>query len=218
MRGNDPMKKIVMVTTAAFLLLFLVYQGSMAFFHAETQVGANISAGSLGIELVQDSQDEKAVKTEDGIQIASVMPGDEIDSSAYIKNVKDHTLYVRVTATKYWEDATGTKLPDADASLIALNTKDTKNWIIKDDAENSNSENVYFYYRLPIKANEISTNLMDAIKISSKLSDETYHDYRIVLTLEVDAVQSISGTDAVLSEWGADIELDADGNILSVDD
>lgn len=212
------MKKIVMVTTAAVLLTLLVYQGSMAFFHAETQVGAKISAGSLGITLVENSNHANAVKTENGYEIASVMPGDEIDSTVHVENVKEHTLYVRVTATKYWEDANGNKLNDADASLIKLQTKDPSNWIIIDDAANSNSENVYFYYKLPMKAGETSTNLMDAVEISTDLKDQVYSDYRVNLSFEAEAVQSMSGTDAVLSEWGAEIEVDANGNIVSVDD
>lgn len=212
------MKKIVMVTTAAVLLTLLVYQGSMAFFHAETQVGAKISAGSLGITLVENSNHANAVKTENGYEIASVMPGDEIDSTVHVENVKEHTLYVRVTATKYWEDANGNKLNDADASLIKLQTKNPANWIIIDDAANSNSENVYFYYKLPMKAGETSTNLMDAIEISTDLKDQVYSDYRVNLSFEAEAVQSMSGTDAVLSEWGAEIEVDANGNIVSVDD
>ena len=212
------MKKIVMVLTAAVLLGFLVYQGSMAFFHAETQVGAKISAGSLGIDLIESTNETNAEKTENGYKFMSVLPGAEIKSSVHVENVKEHTLYVRVTATKYWEDGNGNKLPDADASLIKLVTKDPANWIIMDDAANSNSENVYFYYRKPMKSDEVSTNLMDAIQISPELKATNYSTYQVHLSFDAEAVQSISGKDAVLSEWGAEIEFDENGNIISVED
>ena len=212
------MKKILMVAGTAVLLIFLVYQGSIAFFHAETQVGAKVSAGNLGIQLIENSDDKRAVKNGDEYQFLSVMPGDEIANTVHVENVKEHTLYVRVTATKYWEDKNGNKLPDADASLITLQTKDPANWIIKDDAANSNSEVVYFYYKLPMKSGTSTTNLMDAIQISTNLKDVNYSDYQVNLSFEAEAVQSISGTDAVLSEWGADMVLDKDGTIVSIDD
>lgn len=79
------MKKIVMVLTAAVLLGFLVYQGSMAFFHAETQVGAKISAGSLGIDLIESTNETNAEKTENGYKFMSVLPGAEIKSSVHVE-------------------------------------------------------------------------------------------------------------------------------------
>lgn len=218
MRGNDRMKKILMVITAAVLLTALVYQGSMAFFHSETQVGAKISAGNLGIDLVENTESTNATKTDKGFQITAAMPGDEIKNAVYVKNVKDNTLYVRVTATKFWEDENGNKLPDADASLIKFKTNDLQDWIIIDDAENSNSEVVYFYYKKPIKSDTSSSNLIDSVIIDPRLEDKQYTNYRINLSFDAEAVQSYQGKDAILSEWGAEIVTDANGNIVSVED
>lgn len=48
MEGYERMKKVWMIAAMAVLLFTLVYQGSMAFFHAEKNIGTRISAGTLG--------------------------------------------------------------------------------------------------------------------------------------------------------------------------
>lgn len=218
MRGYDDMKKIMLVVGTAALLMILVYQGSMAFFHAETNLGAKVSAGNLGIELVEQITDKNVTKTEDGYQIGASMPGEKINNAVYVENKKDYSLYARVTATKYWVDESGKKLSDADASLITLHTKDPSNWIVIDDSANSNAEVVYFYYKLPINKGEKSTNLVDAIEISKNIKNGSYSTYQIHLSFEADAIQSIAGADAALSEWGVEFVLDDKGNLVSVDE
>lgn len=212
------MKKIMLVVTAAALLTLLVYQGSMAFFHAETSVGSRVSAGNLGVELIEHVDEENATKSADGFQIRNAMPGAEINNTAYVQNKKDYPLYARVTATKYWVDENGKKLPDADAALITLVTKDPTNWIVIDDAASSNSEIMYFYYRLPIEKGQKSTNLMDAVRISKEIKNGEYTNYQIHLTFEADAVQSAAGAEAALSEWGVEFTIDSQGRITSVVD
>ncbi|MEJ8736730.1 hypothetical protein WKT02_04640 [Erysipelotrichaceae bacterium HCN-30851] len=212
------MKKVAMVISAGLLLTFLVYQGSMAFFHAQTEVGTRISAGTLGIDIVEESTNRWARKTDNGFDFEKVMPGSQIDSSAYIENVEDMTVYVRVTATKYWTDQDGNKLPDADASLITMNYSNTDDWIVIDDSENSNNEIMYFYYRKPLNPNEKTSDVIDGLTIDSKLSDQTYGNYKIHLSLDAEAVQTTDGIDAAMSEWGMTIETDENGNIKSVEE
>lgn len=212
------MKKIIMMVTVAFLFIFLVYQGSMAFFHAETEVGAKISAGKLGINLIENSTHENATKIEGGYRYSKIMPGAMLDNTAYIENAKDNTLYVRVTAEKFWINKDGEKLSDLDASFIELYTKNPSDWIIIDDAENSNSEIMYFYYKYPIVSGEKTSNVLDSIQISSDLTDKDYRDLQIHLQLFADAVQSYAAQDAVLAEWGIEFELDENGTIISIDE
>ena len=69
------------------LLAIFVYEGSLAFFHAQTDISAKISAGNLGIELVQDMDKEKITKTENGFQIRSSMSGDEIKDRVYVEKM-----------------------------------------------------------------------------------------------------------------------------------
>lgn len=217
-RGYVRMKKIVLFAFTSILLITLIYQGSMAFFRAETQVGTKISAGTLGIQIKQMSDEENAIQKEDGYQFNAAMPGSTLNNSAYIENTKDKTLYVRITAKKYWEDANGHKLNDANHALIELDTVAQDDWIIIDDAENSNAENIYFYYKKPIQAGERSSNLYDYIKIAQEMDDIRYKDYQIRVVLEADAVQSAVAQDAILSEWGMDVTFDEEGNMIAVEE
>ena len=218
MRGYDDMKKIMLVVTTVVLLAIFVYEGSLAFFHAQTDISANISAGNLGIELVQDMDKEKITKTENGFQIRSSMSGDEIKDRVYVENKRDHSLYTRVAVTKYWVNKDNEKMVDADASKLKLITEDTSKWIIIDDADNSNSEIVYFYYKLPLEKGGKTTNLVDAIKISHEIKNGEYADYRIHIAYDADAIQSIAGAEAALSEWGVELSVDEEGSITSVVD
>lgn len=211
------MKKIGMLVITAAMLMILVYQGSMAFLHSETELNTKISAGNLGIQLIENIQTSNVQKAEKGYHITS-MPGAEIKDEVYIKNVKDHSLYVRVTASKHWEDADGNKLVDADASLITLQSENANDWIIIDDAENSNHELVYFYYKKPLNADESSSHMIDKIMINKNLKDQAYSKYRIKLNFEAEAIQSIAGKEAALAEWGIEMNTDKDGNIVSIED
>lgn len=211
------MKKLILVVIAGLMMGTLLYQGSMAFFHEETSVDTKISAKDLGISLIITSSDETLTRTQDGTVISSLMPGDVIDQKVAIENTKAHSLYVRVSVLKYWEDASGKKLPDADASLISLQSNGAQNWLMIDDAENSNSELVYFYYTKPMKHGDVSSALMEAIEVSSELKDQTYADYRMHISYDAEAIQAIAGSDAALSQWGVDLNILADGTISSVE-
>ncbi|MEG1732653.1 MAG: hypothetical protein RR252_05835 [Longicatena sp.] len=210
------MKKILMISTIAVLLITLVYQGSMAFFVAEQSVATPISAGKLGMKLVDYSEEKNAVMSKKGYQFEKAMPGAVLSRQVHVENVEQKTLYLRVSATKYWTDKDGNKLPDKDASLIKLTTKDPTNWIIRDDAANSNSEIVYFYYRYPLKANDKTTNIMDAIEISSQLTNQEYAEHQVKVLIEANAVQEYAAKEAIENEWGMDATFDKNGVLLDI--
>ena len=78
--------------------------------------------------------------------------------------------------------------------------------------------NVYFYYKLPLEKGGKTTNLVDAIKISHEIKNGEYADYRIHIAYDADAIQSIAGAEAALSEWGVELSVDEEGSITSVVD
>lgn len=45
-----------------------------------------------------------------------------------------------------------------------------------------------------------------------------YADYRIHIAYDADAIQSIAGAEAALSEWGVELSVDEEGSITSVVD
>lgn len=212
------MKKLMMVLCTGILLFCFLYQGSIAFFHKETSVKAKISAQDLGIQLNVHSDEKNAEQKENGYRFEAAMPGAQLDHHVWVENTKAHTVYVRVTVTKYWEDAQGNKLPDADASFISFLPQDPQNWIVIDDAQHSNHELLYYYYRLPMETGKQSSEFIQTIQISPQLSDQTYAQRSIHVTYEAEAIQAIDGEAAALSEWGIEVHLDKDGTLQSVSD
>ena len=58
---------------------------------------------------------------------------------------------------------------------------------------------------------------MDRIGISSDLKNE-YADLGIALKMQADAVQTLKGQDAMMSEWGVLATIDGAGNISSIEE
>lgn len=212
------MEKKVLLAGAALLLIVLMYQGSLAFFRKEKSVDTPISAKTLGIELIDHTNDEKAEMTAEGYTFKNVMPNEKLNREVFIKNVKEKNLYVRVTATRYWKDKQNKKVSGTDASLIQLVTKNPKNWIIIDDGKASNHEIMYFYYKKPLKANEQSDNVIDQIAMSEEISENSYHEYQAYLHLQADAIQDVVAQEAMLSEWGVEAKFNAQGIITAIDE
>lgn len=210
------MKKIAGIIVVGILFITLVVQGSVAYFHEETSFSNRISAGTLGIDLVESSDENSAKLGENGYQFAKTMPGAKLDRRVWVENTKDKSLYVRVRATRAWYDAQNEKRSDLDASLIRLLTKDTSNWIILDDGENSNQEIIYFYYKKPIAKGERTENIMDAFAISDQISNGDYQNVHAQIMFDAEAIQESAAMDAMLNEWGIDVTIDSDGTITEV--
>lgn len=185
------MKKKVLLAIAALLLLVFVYQGSLAFFRKEKGVSTPISAKTLGIELIDHTDDTRAEMTAEGYTFKNVMPNDALHREVCVKNVKEKNLYVRITATRYWKDR---------------------------DGKASNHEIVYFYYKKPILPQDQSDNVIDRIVLSEDIKGEEYQEYQAYLHLQADAIQDVVAQEAILAEWGIEATFDKQGNITSIEE
>lgn len=211
-------KKPIIIAVASIALLTLVYQGTLAIFHEETNVSAQMSAGKLGIELVDSSNDKTAVLTDEGFVFEAAMPGSTLQRAIKVDNVKDKDLYVRITVKKYWDDAEGKKMVDAKADYISILTKKQGNWIILDKGATSNSEEFEFYYKRPLAPGESSDNVMDGIVLSTAMKESMYRNYHAVIEVKAEAIQKIGAKDAILTEWGIEANIDNNGNLQSIED
>ena len=61
-------------------------------------------------------------------------------------------------------------------------------------------------------------HVVDAIQIGNISSSEQslYSGLQAKVDVEVDAIQKAAAQDAMLAEWGMDVEFDDNGNIVSV--
>lgn len=203
--------RVVKASLAIALMSMTVIGGSIAFFRAETQADNRMTSTNLDITLME-GKTEGGLKrlNSDTVSLDDVAPGSSIDRELYVKNEKESVAYIRVTLTKYWEDNQGEKLPDMDSQQIFIDLPDRENWIIEND---ENDENVYMYYRLPLETGEQTTAFMNKILIGQDGSalNNDYTNLNAQIDVEVDAIQGYAAKDAILAEWGLDIEFDDNG-------
>lgn len=211
--------RIVKLCVAVIFVSVLVVGGSIAFFRAETNATSPMSSTSLGIELKEGKTEEGSQTLKDGtIVLDNVAPGAKIDKQLYVENIKESPSYVRVTLTKYWEDNEGNKLPEKEAEQIILNQLNKDNWIIQEDEDNG--EVVYMYYQLPIDSGETTTDFLNQVQIatSGAALDNSYTNLVAKVDVEVDAIQEYAAHDAILAEWGLEVEFDKNGMITRVEE
>lgn len=211
LKGMMNMKKKIIIAITLVLIAFGAYRGTMAIFHQETNVNAPITAGKLGIDIINSSTNEVT----DTISFENVIPGAIIEDPVKIRNTKDKELYVRITLTRYWVDEHGKKITDANANYITPITKNTQDWIcMKDD--HSNNEILYFYHQAPVLSNKETSNFLDQIAFDTDITSERYEGYSATVVLEAEALQSVGAKDAMLSSWGMEVTIDKNGNIIEV--
>lgn len=207
--------RVVKTSVAIIMLSLTVVGGSIAFFRAETQANNKMTSTQLEVALMEGNTESGFKKlNDDSVVLEDVSPGASIDRQLYIKNTKESPSYVRVTLTKYWETLDGEKLPDRLSDQISIMTR-SDDWIVHED---ENDENVYMYYRLPIESGEQTSAFMDQVQIAkdgSKLNN-SYTNLNAMVDIEVDAIQEYAAKEAILSEWGLDVEFDGQGRISQV--
>lgn len=220
-RSLIEMKKdrIVKLCVAVIFVSVLVVGGSIAFFRAETNATSPMSSTNLGIELMEGKTEEGTQTLSDGtVVLDNVSPGATIDKQLYVENVKESPSYIRVTLTKYWEDADGVKLPEKAAEQIIVDPLDETNWIVQRDK--ANDEVIYMYYKAPIETGEVTTNFLNQVKIAQSGADldNSYTNLKAKVDVEVDAIQQYAAQDAILAEWGLEVAFDQNGMITQVEE
>ena len=144
--------------------------------------------------------------------------------------------YVRVTIYKYWKDAEGEKTQELLPEWIILNlvNVDSENgtgegqWLL--DSEATTEERIVLYYKEILPAEGGMTEpLSSTLKVDDRVAFmvtrteektdkgttyKTTFDYdgcELVLEARVDAVQTHSAEDAILSAWGVRVRIDENG-------
>ncbi len=145
--------------------------------------------------------------------------------------------YVRVTVNKYWVDvdpdtkeASTKKRMDLDPTLIQVHFLEENGWLL--DKESSTNERTVLYYHDILKSGETSPLFADTISINDKIaqivSEERttdadgytvirsiyeYDGVKFMLQADVDAVQTHSAKEAIMSAWGVDVNIEDNGTL-----
>ena len=92
-------------------------------------------------------------------------------------------------------------------------TSGSGDWILQSE----DKEQLVLYYTKPLAPGQNTSIFMDQIEISYDLKNE-YADLGIALRMRADAVQTMKGQDAMMSEWGVLATIDDAGKISSIEE
>lgn len=191
-------KKIILTIGAVLMICGIVTSQTYGVFQADgNDVQTHISTNTLDIELTGDGVNQVEV-------FEDLVPNQIIDKEMAVKNVKDATLYTRVIIHKYWLDTKGNKDFDADASEIKLHYNQD-DWLV----EYTDSEDVVLYYKKPLVSQDTTASFLNSIQVPGDLNNDDMGK-KFALDIQVDAVQSVDGVNAMLSHWGVLATLEND--------
>lgn len=219
-------KRYILMAVTAALVFAVAAGGTLAAQQAEgaTAVVAQLAAPKLDIEWYSMMPRSEG----DYVDLENIMPGGEYSlyENYNVYNRGDVPAYVRVTVTKYWADSVDgefEKNTDLDSSNIELVPAENDGWMQADSlfAGRTKSETQVFYFTTPLKLGESTGKLLDQLTLDENLKNE-YASKGIILKAEADGVQFVTGDNelnaaGILSAWGVTATLDADGNIVSIE-
>lgn len=142
-----------------------------------------------------------------------MIPGKPYTEKIFAKNASDMGEYVRLTVRKYWADKDGKKNYNISPALIELGIAKESGWLLS-QAE-STDEMLVFYYKSVLPAGNETSAVIDSIKLSPAVAEmndllksmnNDDANLQIVLSAEVDAIQTNHIADAVQSAWGVSLD------------
>lgn len=191
----------------------------------------------LGHMLEKKDEDGKVMENDDGEPITEdLVIGKVYPEVLTFKNSGNINQFIRVSVYKYWLDPDGEKAVDLSPSLIKIkydekNTADGADWIHDEDSKTAERD-VYYYKKL-LKVGDETSALTESVKIDNAIATKVtqteektdkgtkitttydYDGYKFIVEATVDAVQEHNAKDAVLSAWGQDVTISADGTTLN---
>lgn len=154
--------------------------------------------------------------------IDKLVLGQTYDENVSARNIGDYDQYLRVHVYKSWyvknEDGSYTKKDTKmDPSLIELTYNTKENWIL--DSSASTKERETLYYKTYLKSGDTTEPFIEKIKISEKIQPKVvtkdngdgtitttfyYDDYKFIVKVEVEAIQTHNADKAIQATWGVD--------------
>lgn len=209
------------ITVLVCLALISITGFSYAAIVSSTDTTKDVSTSNLDISLVQTSEGGQATESEDGtigFDYGKVVPGTTIDESMAVKaGVSSKDSYVRVTVNRYWSKDGQKSINDdiLDPTSIELKAN-SSDWIMIEDPDDL--EVVYFYYKLPLSANQVTSNLVDGFTLLADGTENSnkYSGYSSHIDFFAEGVQVLAGKDAMLAEWGIEATIGNNNEIIDI--
>lgn len=159
----------------------------------------------------------------------TMLLGKSYQEEIAVKNTGKMGEYVRVIIDKKWIDEDGnmdiSKSPDS-IQLI----QDVNNGWIEDEGAPTYGRKTY-YYTKPIAVGETTTNVISKIKIANNIKEPVtftqkqegenniitfnrdFEQAKLEIKIIVNVIQDHNAKEAILSNWGREVEIAADGTL-----
>ena len=135
-----------------------------------------------------------------------------------VSNSGSIDAYIRVTIYKYWLRGTEKDTTLA-PEMIDLHLVTDNGWTV--DESSSSAERTVLYYTAALGAGEETPAFTDTLQVSGELpykveqtrnnneitTTYAYEDVTFQIEVQVDAVQTHSGEEAIRSAWGSDVKV-----------
>ena len=173
------MKKKLVLSVASVALVAALAIGSTLAYFTDSDSAANVlTMGKVDIELTEDSTDEDAVITDDGITYDDILPGDVVSKIPTITVAQDSAdAYIRVKINFINVDIDESIWPTAE--MPGINTEDYK-WIKGTDG--------YYYYPAKVSASDKIT-VFDNTTIPASWGN-AFAGKTFKITIKAEAVQA----------------------------
>lgn len=223
----------IKVVVGSFLLFILIGSLLVVKLNVQAAIGPGSSFDPPSITLVEN--DDVLLHEENMTLFSNIsesfQAGKRYEEVLELMHDGGMDGYVRVAIIKYWADKNGNKINDLDTDLINVELGED-NWIM--DEVNNTENRIMLYYRQYISYDEKTSPFMYSITIDpsvNTLYDVTetvdangnkriemakkYANYKPVIEIIGDAIQTRNAKEAIKSEWGVDVEIIND-EIVSV--
>lgn len=215
-------KKIILLAIASIMAVGTIIGGTMAAYQASTDTRKTISTSSVDVGLEFEGVDVDDSGTL--VYTSSDVEDGTVEEKVRAVNKGERDIYVRVSVNKAWYDENGKVFEnegkELNSNYIGIRTANESDWIIQDEdiQEGGNGEVIYLYYKRPLAAKASTSALMDAFTLLKDVNENTNHysGLQAKIRFDADAVQITAGHDAMLAEWGVDVEIDPSGTIIRV--
>ena len=198
---------------------------------------SDIEMKSIGITL--NENDEVATELLTQLPRDTFTLGTKYDEKLTVTNSSSIDEYVRVVIDLYWENTDGSKNTELEPQLIGLSLTDDGSWV--DDLEangwivdpessyvKGTGEQMVLYYKQILPVGETSAEISNFIRVDNSIAsavEQTVNEDGTVTTtykydgisfgidIQADAVQTHNAQDAILSAWGASVNVADDGSL-----
>ena len=190
---------------------------------SETQSNWNVKTGEILTWVGKDDNEKFEV-------------GKNIPEQLTVANTGSIDEYVRVICYRYWKNADGTKATDLDPELIVWEFNedpdaDGYQWVKGSETSDGKEREIY-YLNKPLPVNSETSPFLIGVTIDDEVNnlvgkeevittgnvtvvkrDYEYEGKTFCIEVEVDAVQTHNGADAIKAAWGKSVTPAEDGSV-----